>query len=105
MAPATLLSRVRARVTVDVDSMDPDVAKRHTSADHKFCDMTSNQAIVYSEAVRPERAHVLNAAVDQIKSAEAQQLQLDLESQVSNALDLLTVLLAITEDIFACLYP
>ncbi|KAI0639407.1 aldolase [Trametes polyzona] len=91
MAPATLLSCVRAQVTVDVDSMNPDVAARHTTDDHKFCDMTSNQAIVHSEAVRPERAHVFNAAVAQIRSAEA---QLDLETQVSDALDLLTVLLA-----------
>ncbi|KAI0335268.1 aldolase [Cubamyces sp. BRFM 1775] len=91
MASATLLSDVRSQVTVDVDSMDPDVAARHTTAEHKFCDMTSNQAIVYSEAIRPQRAHVFNAAVDQIRSAES---QLDLETQVSNALDLLTVLLA-----------
>ncbi|KAI0778190.1 hypothetical protein BD413DRAFT_507413 [Trametes elegans] len=91
MAPATLLSRVRDKVSVDVDSMDPDVAARHTTDAHKFRDMTSNQAIVYSEAVRPERAHVFNAAVAQIRSAEA---QLDIDSQVSNALDLLTVLLA-----------
>ncbi|KAI9063067.1 aldolase [Trametes sanguinea] len=94
MAPTTLLSQIRARVTVDVDSMDPDVAARHTTAEHKFCDMTSNQAIVYSEAIRPERAQVFNAAVNQIRSAEAQQLQLDLESQVSDAIDLFTVLLA-----------
>ncbi|KAH9898396.1 aldolase [Cubamyces lactineus] len=92
MPPATtLLADVRAKVTIDVDSMDPDVAARHTTPEHKFCDMTSNQAIVYSEAVRPQRAHVFNAAVDQIRSAES---QLDLESQVSNAIDLLTVLLA-----------
>ncbi|KAI0655082.1 hypothetical protein C8Q70DRAFT_1021762 [Cubamyces menziesii] len=91
MPSATLLADVRAKVTVDVDSMDPDVAARHTTPGHHFCDMTSNQAIVYSEAVRPQRAHVFNAAVGQIRSAES---QLDIETQVSDALDLLTVLLA-----------
>ncbi|KAI0365251.1 aldolase [Pilatotrama ljubarskyi] len=91
MAPATLLSHVRTHLTVDVDSMDPDVAARHTTDQHRFCDMTSNQAIVYSEAVRPERAHVVQAAVAQIRSAEA---ELDLDTKVSDALDLLTVLLA-----------
>ncbi|KAI0825130.1 aldolase [Trametes gibbosa] len=91
MAPATLLTRVRAQLTVDVDSMDPDVPARHSTPDHNFSDMTSNQAIVYSEAARPERAPVLNALVAQIRSAEA---QLDLDTQLSDALDLLTVLLA-----------
>ncbi|KAK7031273.1 hypothetical protein VNI00_013524 [Paramarasmius palmivorus] len=50
----TLLSQIRSLVTVDIDSMDPEIAARHTK-DIKFCDMTSNQAIVYSEALRPER--------------------------------------------------
>ncbi|KAI0669894.1 aldolase [Trametes maxima] len=95
MAPATLLDYVRARVTVDVDSMDPDVAARHTTDAHRFCDMTSNQAIVHGEATRPQRATAFNAAVTQIRSAEA---DLDLETQVADALDLLTVLLA--KDVF-----
>ncbi|KAI0651857.1 aldolase [Trametes meyenii] len=95
MAPATLLDDVRAKLTVDVDSMDPDVAARHTTDAHKFCDMTSNQAIVHGEATRPERANAFNAAVAQIRSAEA---DLDLETQVTDALDLLTVLLA--KDVF-----
>lgn len=86
MAPASLLSHVRAQLVVDVDSMNPDVAVRHTTDTHSFCDMTSNQAIVYGEAVRPEQAGVFNAAVAQIRSGET---QLDIETQVSDAVDLL----------------
>ena len=86
MPSATLLADVRAKVTVDVDSMDPDVAARHSTPEHQFCDMTSNQAIVYSEAARPERADLFNAACAQIRSSEA---QLPVDSQVADALDLL----------------
>ncbi|RPD82548.1 aldolase [Lentinus tigrinus ALCF2SS1-7] len=90
MSAQTLLDHVRTRVTVDVDSMDPAVAARH--AQHtKFCDMTSNQAIVYSEAVRPERAELFKTACAQIRSSQA---QLPIDTQVAHALDLLTVLLA-----------
>ena len=86
MSSATLLSDVRARVTVDVDSMDPDVAARHTHPDVKFRDMTSNQAIVYGEAVRPERAALFKSACAQITSTEA---QLPIDTRISDALDLL----------------
>ena len=58
----TLLDDVRTQVTVDVDSMDPAVAAKHTGDVVRFCDMTSNQAIVFGEASRPERAVVLQAA-------------------------------------------
>ena len=90
MASATLLSSVRARVTVDVDSMDPDDARRHTTGAVKFCDMTSNQAIVHGQATRPERAELFKAACSQIKSTEG---QLDIETQVSDAIDLFVCLL------------
>jgi transaldolase len=56
----TLLAQVREFLTVDVDSMDPDVAARYD----KFCDMTCNQAIVHGQAVRPERRGLLAAAVE-----------------------------------------
>ncbi|RDX55857.1 aldolase [Lentinus brumalis] len=92
MSVQTLLAHVRSRVTVDVDSMDPAVAARH--AEHtKFSDMTSNQAIVYSEAVRPERAHLFNAACAQFRSGSSV-AQLPLDTRAADALDLLTVLLA-----------
>ncbi|CAL1695848.1 unnamed protein product [Somion occarium] len=69
--------------------MDPAVAARHTTQDARFCDMTSNQAIVYNEASRSERAALLHAACEQ-----AQASGVDLEQQVIDALDLLSVLLA-----------
>lgn len=90
MASATLLSNVRARVTVDVDSMDPDDARRHTTDAVKFCDMTSNQAIVHGQATRPERAELFKTACSQIKSTEG---QLDIETQVSDTIDLFVCLL------------
>ena len=41
---ATLLSQIRNTVVVDVDSMDPTVAERHSAnGAAKFADMTSNQ--------------------------------------------------------------
>ncbi|TBU48333.1 aldolase [Dichomitus squalens] len=90
--PPSLLSYVRSRVIVDVDSMDPTVAARHTAGDGaRFCDMTSNQAIVFGEAARPDRAELLEKACAQVRSSEA---ELDIETQVSDIIDLLTVLLA-----------
>ena len=86
MSAPSLLAHVRTRVTVDVDSMDPTVSARYTKAGVKLHDMTSNQAIVHSEAVRPERADLFNAACAQIRSTEA---QLPVDSQVADALDLL----------------
>lgn len=47
---STLLDQIRGLLTVDVDSMDPAVAVRHTSDSIKFVDMTSNQAIVAGTA-------------------------------------------------------
>jgi transaldolase len=46
------LSQIRSLATVDVDSMDPDVAMRQSEISEKFCDMTSNQAIVYFQATK-----------------------------------------------------
>ena len=88
MSSNNLLSYVRTRVTVDVDSMDPDVAARHTGdqAGAKFSDMTSNQAIVYNEIIRPQRADVFKTAIAQIRATES---QLDIETQVSDAVDLI----------------
>ncbi|KAH9835558.1 aldolase [Rhodofomes roseus] len=90
MAPSTLLSYVRAQVTVDVDSMDPAVAARHTTDSAKFCDMTSNQAIVFTEASKPDRAALLAEAC----ALAAKKNTGDIDLQVEDALDILTVLLA-----------
>ncbi|KAI0078880.1 aldolase [Panus rudis PR-1116 ss-1] len=89
MSSQTALSKLRTQLTVDVDSMDPSVAARHTSTTERFSDMTSNQAIVYGEASRPERADILKAACLQAKATGA-----DIDQQITDALDLLSVLLA-----------
>ena len=94
---SSLLSYVRSRVTVDVDSMDPAVAARHTAAgdearhtaagdEARFCDMTSNQAIVFGEVARPDRVELLKKACSQIRSSEA---ELDIDTQVADTIDLL----------------
>ncbi|KAJ6596681.1 hypothetical protein B0H10DRAFT_2088439 [Mycena sp. CBHHK59/15] len=88
-SPTTLLAQVCALVTVDVDSMDPDVAARY-STPSKFCDMTSNQAIVHGQAVRPERRELLEAAVDYVRKYTNS----DGEAFEQDVVDVLTVLLA-----------
>ncbi|KAJ7082698.1 aldolase [Mycena belliarum] len=86
----TLLAQVRTLVTVDVDSMDPDVAARHSAVD-KFCDMTSNQAIVHGQAARTERSELLKAAVEYVRGQTKAELGATFEQDV---VDVLTVLLA-----------
>lgn len=81
---ASLLAQVRDILTVDVDSMDPAVAARHTTESVKFCDMTSNQAIVYTEAAKPDGLSVLKDACARVRDRSAGP-----EQQVSDALDLL----------------
>ncbi|KAJ7765938.1 aldolase [Mycena maculata] len=87
--PTTLLAQVRTLVTVDVDSMDPDVAAQY-STPQKFCDMTSNQAIVHGQAALPERSALLQAAVEYVTketNGKGENFQQDV-------VDVLTVLLA-----------
>ncbi|KAI0756986.1 hypothetical protein C8Q80DRAFT_70088 [Daedaleopsis nitida] len=91
MPSTDLLSQVRAQLVVDVDSMDPNVAARYTQSGVMFCDMTSNQAIVYNEAIRPDRVDLFKSACAHIQSTEA---QLDTDTQVAHTVDLLTVFLA-----------
>ena len=86
MAASNLLSYVRTQVIVDVDSMDPAVAARHTTDTAKFTDMTSNQAIVFGEVARPDRVELLKKACSQIRSSEA---ELDINTQVADTIDLL----------------
>ncbi|KAJ6543564.1 hypothetical protein DFH09DRAFT_1173364 [Mycena vulgaris] len=86
--PTTLLAQVRALVTVDVDSMDPDVAARY-SAPYKFCDMTSNQAIVHGQAQRPERRDLLKTAVEYVRTQTTEGGAFE-----QDVVDVLTVLLA-----------
>ena len=85
MASATLLADVRARVTADVDSMDPAVAARHTTDTAKFTDMTSNQAIVFGEASKPERASLVTEAC----TLAAKNNTGNIDLQVDDAVDIL----------------
>ncbi|KAI0801261.1 aldolase [Fomes fomentarius] len=84
------LTHALSRVAVDIDSMDPTVAEHFTKAGVKFTDMTSNQAFVSIESARPERADLVKTAIAQIKATEP---TADLETQVLDAVDLITVLL------------
>lgn len=68
MANDTLLAQIRGLVTVDVDSMDPEVAIKHTTSGYSFSGMTSNQAIVCIEAVKPERKQLVTQAIALAKS-------------------------------------
>ncbi|KAJ3935652.1 MAG: hypothetical protein NXY57DRAFT_1035937 [Lentinula lateritia] len=89
---STLLSQVGELLTVDIDCMDPEVAKRHTASTVTpfFCDMTSNQAIVGGEARRPEQAALLRLAIDQVKEKHNP----DSDSFAQDVIDVFTVLLA-----------
>jgi transaldolase len=87
MSEATLLSQMSKLLTIDVDSMDPEVTTRHTSHSFSFCDMTSNQAIVQGQATRPERAHILESAIKFVKSKG--QGDIDQEQMVDEVLDVL----------------
>ncbi|KAJ3752252.1 hypothetical protein EV360DRAFT_88931 [Lentinula raphanica] len=88
---STLLSQISQLITVDIDCMDPEVAKRHTTTSAPFfCDMTSNQAIVGGEATRTEQSALLRAAIAEVKEKR----DLDSDSFAQDVLDLFTVLLA-----------
>jgi len=67
----TLLSQIRQLVTVDVDSMDPAHAARHTSPEKGllFCDMTSNQAILGGQAERLENRDLVKEAIQEVKAS------------------------------------
>ncbi|KAF9444640.1 aldolase [Macrolepiota fuliginosa MF-IS2] len=86
----SLLQQVRSLVVVDVDSMDPNVSKRHTTAGERFQDMTSNQGIALGEIVRPENADLVKAAILHVQE---QNLDQDPETFRADIIDTLTVLL------------
>ena len=81
---ATLLDELSSHLAVDIDSMDPTLARRRWEEGKPFRDMTSNQAIVFFEAEKPEKIEVLKLACGQVKDSD-----LDLEQKVTDALDLL----------------
>lgn len=69
----SLLQQLRSLVVVDVDSMDPDVSKRHTTAEEQFQDMTSNQAIVLGQVIRPENAELVKEAIQYVHAKNLDQ--------------------------------
>lgn len=68
----SLLQQLRSVVTLDVDSMDPEVSKRH-SAEEKFQNMTSNQAIALIEIIRPENADLVKQAIKYVQGKNMDQ--------------------------------
>ncbi|KXN81703.1 Transaldolase [Leucoagaricus sp. SymC.cos] len=86
----SLLQQLRSVVVVDVDSNDSEVSRRHTTAEEKFHDMTSNQALVYNEAIRPENADLVKEAIHYVQSKELGQ---DPETFKLDVIDAITVLL------------
>ncbi|GLB39320.1 putative transaldolase/Fructose-6-phosphate aldolase [Lyophyllum shimeji] len=65
----SLLSQLSTIVTVDIDSMDPAAALRHESG--TFADMTSNQAIVYAQAIKPENEGLVREAVEYVRASNS----------------------------------
>lgn len=84
---STLFSQIAALVTIDVDSMDPEDATQHTNSLFKFCDMTSNQAIVQGQVARVDRADILEGALKSVKSKAGDLISK--EDIVEDVLDLL----------------
>ena len=96
----SFLDYLRQYIIIDVDSMDPAVAAKHTGDVVRFCDMTSNQAIVFGEASRPERAVVLQAACQRVQGSD-----IDHEQQVTDALDILVRISFPSVDSFLTFLP
>ncbi|KZP13424.1 aldolase [Athelia psychrophila] len=90
-SPTTLLTQISEIVTIDVDSMNPIDADLHTSTVFKFCDMTSNQAIVQGQASNPDRAQLLD---DAVQSVTSKRVGVPQDQLVDEILDTLTVVLA-----------
>ncbi|KZT22771.1 aldolase [Neolentinus lepideus HHB14362 ss-1] len=89
MAFETIFSLLLPQVTIDVDSMDPNDAASWDGT-YQFCDMTSNQAIVYNNVSRADRHNVLLEAIDLAKESRSSS---DPEF-VKDVTDLLNILLA-----------
>ncbi|KAF5343836.1 hypothetical protein D9756_011339 [Leucocoprinus leucothites] len=86
----SLLQQLRSLVVVDVDCMDPDVAKRHTTQEEQFHDMTSNQALVLTETIKPENEGLIKEAIGYVQSKNLDQ---DPDTFKMDVLDTITVLL------------
>jgi transaldolase len=71
--PTSLLQQLRSLVVIDVDSMDPDVSQRHTGPGEQFQNMTSNQALAFNEAIRPENVKLVKEAIDYVRAKNLDQ--------------------------------
>ncbi|KAF9459127.1 aldolase [Collybia nuda] len=88
----TLLSQIHSVISVDVDSMDPDVARRHTSQNQTFCNMTSNQAIMFGELTRAENVTLIKDAIAYVNNQPNDRR--DPTTTLQDIVDVVTVLLA-----------
>jgi hypothetical protein len=81
-----LLTQIAALpdLTLDVDSMDPAMATKFPGI--SFCDMTSNQTLVYIEAVRDENRPLVEQSIRYALRNGSKQLD---ETNIQDALDLL----------------
>ncbi|KAH7882446.1 hypothetical protein F5I97DRAFT_1910352 [Phlebopus sp. FC_14] len=86
----TLLTQVRALLTIDIDSMDQNAAARLTQGSTLFKDMTSNQAIVHGQATL-QWDHLSPAVVEYVR---ANGLDISSEEDILKIINYLTVLLA-----------
>ncbi|RDB18675.1 Transaldolase [Hypsizygus marmoreus] len=86
----SLLSQLRAVTTIDIDSMDPGIALHHGP----FHDMTSNQGIVYFQAVDPVNASVIDEAIQYVRETDSNDLSRDSDQFLQDVVDVITVLLA-----------
>ncbi|KAH7921555.1 aldolase [Leucogyrophana mollusca] len=91
MSEVTLLTQIRAIIDVDVDSMDPSAAARHTNESTRFHDMTSNQAIVHGQVVLPANEHLLHTAHAFVKD---KRIDVQQDDGALKVVDFLTVQLA-----------
>jgi transaldolase len=69
----SLLHQLRSLLPVNVDSMDIHVSQRNTTADEKFHDMTSNQALAYNEMIRPDNADLVQQAISFVRNKNLDQ--------------------------------
>ncbi|KAG6811027.1 hypothetical protein H0H92_009292 [Tricholoma furcatifolium] len=90
----SLLSQLRKLVSIDIDSMDPSVTRRHEQ--YTFTDMTSNQAIVYNQATHPENKSVIFEAIEYVRTLHPNRAEnaAEVADRLRLALDVVTVHMA-----------
>ena len=69
MSATTLLAQVRKLCILDADTNDVELAAKYAET-AKYCEMTSNQALVYGQAVRPDRLDLVRSAIRYVKEED-----------------------------------